>query len=132
MIKAQSLVLVFSLVTAVAGAQVAPVTDPLQEIVVTALRDTALKDMPASVTIIDAPVIHEAGVQHLEELLPLIPNLNWSGGSSRPRYFQIRGIGELDQYQGAPNPSVGFLIDDIDFSGVGSAATLFDLGKVEV
>jgi iron complex outermembrane receptor protein len=39
-----------------------------------------------------------------------VPNLNWaSGGSSRPRYFQLRGIGELDQYQGAPNPSVGFL-----------------------
>ena len=53
----------------------------------------------------------------------LVPNLNWSGGTSRPRYFQLRGIGELEQYQGAPNPSVGFLIDDIDFSGVGMPAT---------
>ena len=34
--------------------------------------------------------------------------------------------------QGAPNPSVGFLIDDIDFSGIGMPATLFDVERVEV
>jgi outer membrane receptor protein involved in Fe transport len=61
-----------------------------------------------------------------------VPNLNWSAGTSRPRYFQLRGIGELDQFQGAPNASVGFLIDDIDFSGIGMPATLFDLDQVEV
>jgi outer membrane receptor protein involved in Fe transport len=44
----------------------------------------------------------------------------------------MRGVGELEQYQGAPNPSVGFLIDDIDFSGIGTIATLFDLERVEV
>ena len=64
-----------------------------------------------------------AGLQHFADVLGLVPNLNWSGGTSRPRYFQLRGIGELEQYQGAPNPSVGFLIDDIDFSGVGMPAT---------
>ena len=26
---------------------------------------------------------------------------------------------KLEQYQGAPNPSVGFLVDEIDLSGVG-------------
>ena len=30
------------------------------------------------------------------------------------------------------NPSVGFLIDDIDFSGLGMAATMFDIDQVEV
>jgi outer membrane receptor protein involved in Fe transport len=38
----------------------------------------------------------------------------------------------VEQYQGAPNPSVGFLIDDIDFSGVGMPATLFDTRQIEV
>jgi iron complex outermembrane receptor protein len=38
----------------------------------------------------------------------------------------------VEQYQGAPNPSVGFLIDDIDFSGVGMPTTLFDTQQVEV
>jgi iron complex outermembrane receptor protein len=61
-----------------------------------------------------------------------VPNLNWSGDGHRARYFQIRGAGELEQYQGAPNPSVGFLIDDIDFSGIGSVATLFDMQQVEI
>ena len=42
---------------------------------------------------------------------------------------RLRGIGEREQYEGAPNPSVGFLIDDIDFSGIGMAATLFDVDR---
>ena len=61
-----------------------------------------------------------------------MPNLHWAGGTSRPRFFQIRGIGEREQYEGAPNPSVGFLIDDIDFSGIGMPATLFDVDRIEV
>jgi len=44
-----------------------------------------------------------------------------ASGTSRPRYYQLRGIGELDQYQGAPNPSVAFLIDDFDFQRHGHA-----------
>ncbi len=83
-------------------------------------------------TVLDAATLQQAGQEHLEDVLGLVPNLNWAGDTSRPRYFQIRGIGELEQYQGAPNPSVGFLIDDIDFSGLGSAATLFDIDQIEV
>ena len=48
------------------------------------------------------------------------------------RYFQIRGIGERSQFQEPVNPSVGFIIDDIDFSGIGTGATLFDVEQVEV
>ena len=73
-----------------------------------------------------------AAADHLEELLPLLPSLSWAGASSRPRYFQLRGIGELEQYQGAPNPSVGFLLDEIDFSGIGMIASTFDVEQVEV
>jgi iron complex outermembrane recepter protein len=69
---------------------------------------------------------------HLEDSLQLIPNLNWASGTSRPRFFQIRGIGELEQYEGAPNPSVGVFIDDIDFSGIGGVVTLFDIERLEV
>ncbi len=87
---------------------------------------------PASLTILDQQLIEEAGEQHFEELINWVPNLNWAGGSSRPRYFQIRGIGERSQYLGAPNPSVGFVVDDIDFSGLGGIATLFDVQQIEV
>lgn len=105
----------------------------LNEVVVTGTyRPAAEIDVPASVSVLDAATLREAGQQHLEDVLALVPNLNWAGDTSRPRYFQIRGIGELEQYQGAPNPSVGLLIDDIDFSGLGSAATLFDVDHIEV
>jgi outer membrane receptor protein involved in Fe transport len=105
----------------------------LEEIVVTAsLRRETLADIPVSTTVLEESVLGEASVRHFADVLGLVPNLNWSGGTSRPRYFQVRGIGELEQYQGAPNPSVGFLIDEIDLSGVGMPATLFDVEQVEV
>jgi outer membrane receptor protein involved in Fe transport len=105
----------------------------LEEIVVTAsFRQATLAEMPVSITVLPEKVLREAGLQHFADVLGLVPNLNWSGGTSRPRYFLLRGVGELEQYQGAPNPSVGFLIDEIDFSGVGMPATLFDVDQVEV
>ena len=105
----------------------------LEEVVVTAtFRAVPLEELPASATVLDRHVLAEAATQHLEELLPQVPSLSWAGASSRPRYFQLRGIGELEQYQGAPNPSVGFLVDEIDFSGIGMIATLFDVEQVEV
>lgn len=105
----------------------------LEEVIVTAtLRPMPSLEVPASVTVLDRATVREAGLQHLQDVLPLVPNLNWASGSSRPRYFQLRGIGETDQWQGAPNPSVGFLIDGMDFSGIGMPATLLDLEQIEV
>ena len=109
------------------------VADDLEEVIVTAsLRQNTQAELAASVTVLDSATLRSAGQQHLQDILGLVPDLNWASGTSRPRYFQLRGVGELDQYQGAPNPSVGFLIDDIDFSGVGMPATSIDLGQVEV
>ena len=115
---------------------VAPVAAPAQaieEIIVTAdFRERAASEIPASVTVLDADEVGQLAVQHFEELINVVPNLNWSGDGHRARYLQIRGVGELEQYQGAPNPSVGFLIDDIDFSGIGTIATTFDIERIEV
>ncbi len=106
---------------------------PLEEVVVTAeLRDRELRDLPASATVLGSQTLESAGVHHFQDVLGLVPNLNWAAGTSRPRYFQLRGIGDLSQWQGAPNPSVGFLIDGIDFSGVGMPATLSDVERIEV
>ena len=107
--------------------------ETIDEVVVTAdFRGRLASDLPASITVLDSQEIAERSVQHFEELINAVPNLNWSGDGHRARYFQMRGVGELEQYQGAPNPSVGFLIDDIDFSGIGTVATLFDMQQVEV
>ncbi|MEY2854962.1 MAG: hypothetical protein RL030_2094, partial [Pseudomonadota bacterium] len=97
----------------------AALDEPLDEVVVTAsLTGAKLDEMPASVTVLEARTLQEAGLAHFGDVLGQVPNLFFAGGTSRPRYFQLRGIGELEQYEGAPNPSVGFLIDDIDFSGI--------------
>ena len=105
----------------------------LDEIIVTAtLRSAPAIEVPASVTVLDGQTLRDAGRNNFEDVLGLIPNLNWAGDTSLPRYFQLRGIGELEQYQGAPNPSVGFLIDDIDFSGLGTVGTLYDIDQVDV
>lgn len=105
----------------------------LDEIIVTAdFRGRSSSELPASISILDSDMIEQAAIQHFEELVFVVPNFNWSGDGNRARYFQIRGVGELEQYEGAPNPSVGFLIDDIDFSGIGTIATLFDVRQIEV
>ena len=85
-----------------------------------------------SIAILNSETIENAGTQHFEDIMPQVPNLNWSSATNRPRYFQIRGIGERSQYEGAPNPSVGFIVDDIDFSALGGVATLFDVEQVEI
>ncbi len=105
----------------------------LEEIIVRAAwRPVRAVDLPASVTVLDQDAVRLAGQQSFADLTAMVPNLNWAGDSSRPRYFQLRGVGELEQYQGAPNASVGFLIDDMDFSGLGGAATLLDVDRIEV
>src|SRR5210317_1495993 len=107
--------------------------EAIDEIIVTAdFRERPADKLPVSVSVVSGDFIREAVQQHFEELVNVIPNLNWSGDGHLARYFQIRGIGELEQYEGAPNPSVGFLIDDIDFSGIGTVATLFDMQSIEV
>lgn len=115
------------------GQSAAAADDVLEEVIVTStLRRQSLLDAPVSVSVLDATTLRDAGRQQFEDVLTQVPNLHWAGGTSRPRYFQLRGIGEREQYEGAPNPSVGFLIDDIDFSGIGMAATLFDVDRIEV
>jgi outer membrane receptor protein involved in Fe transport len=105
----------------------------LEEIVVTAdFRERTASELPFSISVLDQETISKSAVQHFEELVFSVPNMNLSGDGHRARYFQIRGVGELEQYEGAPNPSIGFLIDDIDFSGIGTIATLFDVQQIEV
>lgn len=111
----------------------AAAAETIDEIVVLGdFRERLASDLPASVTVFETRELEAMAVQHFEELVNAIPNFNWSGDGHRARYFQMRGVGELEQYQGAPNPSVGFLVDDIDFSGIGGIATLFDMQSIEV
>lgn len=96
------------------------------------LRQVDQQALTASATILDEVELQDRGATHFGDVLLQTPNVNFSGQSSRPRHLQIRGMGERDEYTGAPNPSVGFAIDGIDLSGIGMAGSLFDVKQVEI
>src|SRR5258708_2017087 len=90
----------FAALTRVPAAKASDTGDKLDEIVVTAtLRSVSLEELPGSASVLTGTTLRDAGQEHFEDVLPLVPNLNWAGDTSRPRYFQIRGIGQLQQYQ---------------------------------
>jgi len=96
------------------------------------LRASLDQEFAASTSVLTAQQLQDQGATHFSDVLLQTPNVNTSGQSSRPRHIQIRGMGERDEYTGAPNASVGYAIDDIDFSGIGMAGSLFDVKQVEV
>jgi len=91
-----------------------------------------LNETTSSVSIIDKDAMQQRHSQHLQDTLNSFANVNFSGGTSTARFIQIRGIGERSQFVDPVTPSVGLLIDGIDYSGLGSAASLFDIDHVEV
>ncbi|MEH6516560.1 MAG: TonB-dependent receptor [Halioglobus sp.] len=105
----------------------------LTEILVTAeFRDTPLQSQSASTSVLTGDNLQQRAAQDLKDALSSAPNVNFSSGSSRPRFFQIRGIGERSQFIEPLNASVGFVIDGVDYSGMGVPGTLFDVAQIEV
>ena len=105
----------------------------LEEVIVTAeFRDISVLDTGNSISVVNSDTIARREARHLEQVLNLVPNVNYSSGASRGRFIQIRGIGERSQFIEPVNPSVGILIDGIDFSGIGGAATTLDLQQIEI
>lgn len=95
-------------------------------------RETSLQKSPNAVSILSETDIARRHAQNLEEILALAPNVNFSSGSQRARYYQIRGIGERSQFSEPINPSVGVIIDNVEFTGIGSVSSLFDVAQTEV
>ena len=105
----------------------------LSPVIVSAdLREENEQNLPASIEVISQGELQDQGALSFDDILLKTANVNVSGQSSRARHIQIRGIGQRDEYTGAPNSSVGFVIDDMDFSGIAMAANLFDVKQVEV
>ena len=104
---------------------------PLEEITVYAtLRPDHARQR--SITTFDATNMEQRSAQHLEDLLSLAPNVNSASGASRGRFLQIRGIGERSQFVEPVNASVAMLLDGIDLTGLGGAATTWDLAQIEI
>lgn len=128
-----SLPRLLALAAAVAAFNTASADTTLHEVIVTAdLRNSSELRLPASVSVLDSDTIAKRAAQHVEDLLNVAPNVNFSSGASRTRFIQIRGVGERSQFVDPVNPSVGMVIDGIDFSGIGGAGLLHDIGQVEV
>ena len=108
-------------------------TDSVETITVTSdFRQQNLQNAPVSMSVLTDIEIKQRNAKHLEELIAVSPNVNFASGSQRARYYQIRGIGERSQFQETINPSVGVIIDEVDFTGIGSVASLFDVKQAEV
>jgi len=105
----------------------------MDRLLVTAeFRDVDLSDLAGSATVISADVVDQREATHLDQVLNLAPNVNFSSGASRGRFFQIRGIGERSQFVEPINPSVGLIVDGIDLTGIGGAATTLDVEQIEI
>jgi len=105
----------------------------LDPVVVSAdFREQNLSQVSSGVTVIGEEEIYDKASQPFIEVLAATPNVNFSAGASKAKYIQIRGIGERSQYETPINPSVGLMIDGIDFSYATLGAGLFDVNQVEV
>tara|TARA_R110002073_G_scaffold5220_3_gene32567 strand:+ start:54 stop:2231 length:2178 start_codon:yes stop_codon:yes gene_type:complete len=115
------------------GALAAP-EQKLEEIVVTAnYRDSDLLNTPASVTVITQETIRRRAAVHLQQILNTAPNVTWAAGSSRSRFIQVRGIGDLEQYYDPKYyPSIGIMLDNLELGDSANAGMLFDVSQVEV
>jgi outer membrane receptor protein involved in Fe transport len=108
-------------------------TASIERIVVTSdFRDANLLDLSNSISVFSQATIERRGANHIEQILNSAPNVNFSAGASRGRFFQIRGIGERSQFIDPVNASVGLIVDGIDFTGLGLAANTLDVQQVEV
>jgi iron complex outermembrane receptor protein len=97
------------------------------------LLDLELNELPASISLFDASALEAPDRSHFEDLLSAVPNLSTAGGTNRARFFQVRGIGQNSQFGNeVPATAVGVLVDGIEFTGIASLFSLFDIEQVEV
>ena len=95
-------------------------------------RPTELEALAGSATIIDETTLDDRNAAHLDAVLNTAPNVNFATGASRGRFFQIRGIGARSQFVEPSNASVGLIVDGIDLTGLGGAASTLDIDQVEI
>ncbi|WP_340678858.1 TonB-dependent receptor plug domain-containing protein [Paraglaciecola sp.] len=120
------------LASSLSYAQTEPSTDVERISVYGALTTTPLAEMASSIDVISLLDIEQRHAQHLDEILNKAANVNFATGASRGRFVQIRGIGERSQFVDPVNPSVGYLVDGINYSGMLAGASTFDVSQIEI
>lgn len=83
------------------------------------LRQGNLQQLAGSIAVLTEQDLTRQSAQHLDDALQQFANVNFAAGASRGRFIQVRGIGERSEFIDVINPSVGILIDGIDYAGLG-------------
>lgn len=96
------------------------------------LLQRSADDIAQSVTVLGGVDLEEKNVSHFEDLILRVPGLTYTGGSSRARFLQIRGVGEFDTYEEPVISAVGLTLDEVDYAGLGVIGNGFALEQVEV
>ncbi|MDX1392460.1 MAG: Plug domain-containing protein, partial [Rheinheimera sp.] len=94
-------------------------------------RQQSIQSIAGSIAVVGEQDVKRTSAQHLDDLLNQFANVNFTAGASRGRFIQIRGIGERSEFVDTINPSVGILIDGIEYSGLGISG-ISDLAQLEV
>ena len=108
--------------------------DRIEEIVVSARKRTeALEDTPISVTALGSATLKEAGVERLDQIQNLVPNLQIQTGiNGYDATMIIRGVGQGDA-EVTFDPGVGIYVDGVYLARAqGSVLSLIDTQQIEV
>src|ERR1700734_1409722 len=123
--------------TSVVWAQVAPPSEELQEIVVTAeKRDSTVQKTPISITAISGAELQADGLSDMTSVAQQVPGVSFKTSGPGQTEFEMRGLTST----GGESPTVGFYLDDAVLTPAAMAQngktvidpSLFDLNRVEV
>jgi iron complex outermembrane receptor protein len=115
------------------GALAAPAQaqEPLEEIVVTALRRAeSLQDAPASVTAFDAETVEQARIQSMRDYVNLTSNMTLMETQNNAFAFvNIRGLAQIRNV----DPTVAVVVDGVlTTTSLGFSQELYDIQQIEV
>jgi iron complex outermembrane recepter protein len=119
-------------------AAAAAATEGLEEIVVTAQkRSENLQNVPIAITAFTAEALQSRGIQNLQQISNLTPNVNLDGGApfsgdSSTLSASIRGIGQ-DDFAFNLDPGVGVYLDGVYLARtIGANQNLLDVERIEI
>ncbi len=123
--------------TGTVWAQLAPPSQELQEIVVTAeKRESTVQKTPISITAISGSDLQAQGLSDFTSVAQQVPGVSFKTSGPGQTEFEMRGLTST----GGESPTVGFYLDDAVLTPAAMAQngktvidpSLFDLNRVEV
>jgi outer membrane receptor protein involved in Fe transport len=123
--------------TSTVWAQIAPPSEELQEIIVTAeKRESTVQKTPISITAISGSDLQAQGLSDMASVAQQVPGVSFKTSGPGQTEFEIRGLTST----GGESPTVGFYLDDAVLTPAAMAQngktvidpSLFDLNRIEV